>query len=137
MSPGSVMALARPIASCIMPTANRRAFVPQAIALFLDQDYPDKELVILDDGTDAIGDLVPAEPAIRYIRTAPGLSLGAKRNAACEAARGDVILHWDDDDWYAPGRIRRQVDALQAGGADIAGIRRAYFADFGARRARK
>jgi hypothetical protein len=35
-----------PPVSCIMPTANRRAFVPRAVVYFLRQDYPNKELVI-------------------------------------------------------------------------------------------
>jgi hypothetical protein len=43
-----------PLVSCIMPTANRRRFVPEAIRLFLAQDYLEKELVILDDGEDSV-----------------------------------------------------------------------------------
>lgn len=53
---------------CLMPTADRRRFVPQAIRYFLAQDYPEKELVIVNDGADALGDLVPANPCIRYFR---------------------------------------------------------------------
>jgi glycosyltransferase involved in cell wall biosynthesis len=118
-----------PLASCIMPTANRRRFVPGAIAQFLAQDYNGAELVILDDGDDPVADLIPSHPAIRYVRTPRHRSLGAKRNAACEAARGDVILHWDDDDWYAPHRIRIQVKALHESGAELCGIARAFFFD--------
>jgi glycosyltransferase involved in cell wall biosynthesis len=47
-----------PLASCIMPTYNRRHFVPNALRYFCRQDYPHKELIIVDDGTDAVGDLV-------------------------------------------------------------------------------
>jgi len=36
-----------PLVSCIMPTANRRAFVPHAIRYFLRQDYAQRELVVL------------------------------------------------------------------------------------------
>ena len=54
--------------TCIMPTADRRAFVPRAIELFLRQDYPRAELLILDDGADAIEDLVPVCDRIRYVR---------------------------------------------------------------------
>ena len=118
-----------PLASCIMPTANRRRFVPGAIARFLAQDWPARELIILDDGADAVADLVPEHPAIRYIRTQRHGSLGTKRNAACAAARGDIILHWDDDDWYAPHRVRAQVEALRDSGADVCGIDRALFLD--------
>ena len=126
---------ATPLASCIMPTADRRAFVPSAIAQFLAQDYPAKELIILDDGDDGVADLIPDHPQVRYVRTPRHRNLGAKRNAACEAARGEIILHWDDDDWYAPRRIRAQVEALAASGADVCGIDRALFVDPGARRA--
>ena len=118
-----------PLASCIMPTANRRRFVPGAVAQFLAQDCADTELIILDDGEDPVADLIPPHPAIRYLRTPRHATLGAKRNAACEAARGDIILHWDDDDWYAPNRIRLQVEALRDSGADVCGIDRALFVD--------
>jgi hypothetical protein len=118
-----------PLVSCIMPTANRRRFVPAAIGMFLAQDYPDKELVILDDGEDAVGDLVPPRPELRYLRSAARRSIGAKRNEACEAARGDIILHWDDDDWYAPDRVRYQVESLLAAKADLCGIDRVFFMD--------
>ncbi len=126
---------ATPLASCIMPTANRRAFVPSAIAQFLAQDYPSKELIILDDGDDPIADLIPDHPQVRYMRAPRHRNLGAKRNAACEAARGEIILHWDDDDWYAPHRVRAQVEALATSGADVCGIDRALFVDPGSRRA--
>jgi len=41
-----------PLISCIMPTYNRRPFLPLALRCFLDQDYPNKELIIVDDGED-------------------------------------------------------------------------------------
>jgi glycosyltransferase involved in cell wall biosynthesis len=123
------------LVSCIMPTANRRRFVPAAIGMFLAQDYPNKELVILDDGEHAVGDLVPHRPELRYIRTRRHRSLGAKRNEGCEAARGDIILHWDDDDWYAPWRLSYQVGELVVNGADLCGLGRVFFLDDSGRRA--
>jgi O-antigen biosynthesis protein len=117
------------LVSCVMPTANRRRFVPSAIAQFLAQTHPEKELVILDDGDDPIADLVPSHPSIRYLRTPRHRDLGAKRNAVCEAARSDIILHWDDDDWYAPDRIQLQIEALHASGADLCGLDSAFLVD--------
>jgi ADP-heptose:LPS heptosyltransferase/SAM-dependent methyltransferase len=124
-----------PLVSAIMPTANRRAFVPGAIGRFLAQDYDNAELIILDDGDDAVGDLAPADPRIRYIRAPRFKTLGGKRNAAVEAAGGEIILHWDDDDWYAPGRIRAQVEALLQTGADLCGLDRPLFIDTAGRAA--
>ena len=57
-----------PLVSCIMPTYNRRPFVPGAIAYFARQEYPNRELIVADDGTDAVGDLVPDDPRVRYLR---------------------------------------------------------------------
>jgi glycosyltransferase involved in cell wall biosynthesis len=118
-----------PFVSCIMPTANRRRFIPAAIQRFIACDYPNAELIVLDDGDDAVADLVPEHPALRYVRIARQRSLGAKRNAACELAGGEIILHWDDDDWYAPHRISAQVNALRASRASLCGIDRVLFYD--------
>ncbi len=117
------------LATCITPTCDRRAFIPRAIDAFLAQDIDDLELVILDDGADAERDCVPEHPRIRYLRHAGRLTVGAKRNALCREARGEFIVHWDDDDWYPPWRVRVQLEALRARGADACGSRTIYFHD--------
>ena len=123
------------LVSCITPTANRRRFLPASIACFLAQDHPARELLILDDGTDPVADLVPDDPRIRYVRIPPGLTLGAKRNRACELAAGEIIVHWDDDDWYPGDRITRQAAALVERDADVCGTSRVYYRDPDAHRA--
>ena len=67
-------------------TRNRRRFVGQAILYFIRQDYTDKELVIVDDGEDSVGDLAPADDRVRYVRLERRLSLGEKRNLAIEVS---------------------------------------------------
>jgi len=121
--------------SCIMPTRNRRPFVGQAIAQFLAQDYPERELIVVDDGDDAIADLLPLDSRIRLIRLERPATVGAKRNIACDAAAGDVIAHWDDDDWMAGRRLSCQAKALEEHSADICGLTRLYFYDDQAHRA--
>jgi len=118
-----------PLVSCIMPTFNRRAFIPDAIRCFLSQDYPNIELVVVDDGSDPIADLLPGDPRIVYVRTESRMTVGAKRNLACERARGEFIVHWDDDDWYPPSRVRVQVAALRERGGDVCGTSILYFLD--------
>lgn len=115
--------------SCIMPTANRRPFVSAAIELFLAQDYSNKELIIVDDGQDPVGDLIPCQGQIEYLALPQRYRLGTKRNIACNVASGDIIVHWDDDDWHAPWRLSRQVQQLESGGFDICGLDRAFFVD--------
>ncbi len=120
-------ALRAPLVSCIMPTRDRRELVPQAVRQFLRQDWPNAELIVIDDGNDKVADLIPADPRIRYIALDERRTVGAKRNLACEAARGEIILHWDDDDWMADWRIRYQVEHLLAARADLCGLPRLYF----------
>ncbi|MBF8296091.1 MAG: glycosyltransferase [Bacteroidetes bacterium] len=118
-----------PLVSCIMPTYNRRSFVAKAIEYFLRQDYPNKELVVVDDGTDSVEDLVPSSGMIRYVRLDSKKSVGAKRNIACEHSRGEIIAHWDDDDWHAPHRLTYQLESLRQRNADVCGIRDMLFYD--------
>jgi glycosyltransferase involved in cell wall biosynthesis len=119
--------LSQPLVSCVMPTADRRRFVPQAIRYFQAQDYPNRELVIVDDGKESVADLIPADPSIRYLRLTGKRSLGAKRNECVEAARGDLIMHWDDDDWMAAHRISYQLEALLREEAEVCGLERMLF----------
>jgi glycosyltransferase involved in cell wall biosynthesis len=126
-APGPVAA-SQPLVSCIMPTMDRRVFIPRAIEYFRRQDYPAKELVILDDGRDPVVDLVPAaDPAIVYQRLDHRVVLGAKRNLACQIARGTIIAHWDDDDWQARHRLSVQVSRMVEGGHDLCGSRALRF----------
>jgi glycosyltransferase involved in cell wall biosynthesis len=86
-----------PLVSCIMPTYNRRHFVARAIEYFLRQDYEPKELIVVDDGDHLMADLMPDHPRVRYIRLERRLTVGAKRNLACEHTTGEIIPHGDDE----------------------------------------
>jgi glycosyltransferase involved in cell wall biosynthesis len=116
-----------PLVSCICPTKNRPEYLSQAIDAFLQQDYPAKELLIVDDGV-SIQHLIPEGSPILLIRTVPA-TVGRKRNIACNMARGSLICHWDDDDIYFRHRISEQVLALEESGADITGYSDMLFVD--------
>lgn len=90
-----------------MPTFARHDRLPQAVALFLAQRQTDAELVIVsEDGLPAA--LTNCAANVRHVPCPAGLSLGAKRNLACDAARGHILVHWDDDDRQAVDRLGRQ-----------------------------
>jgi O-antigen biosynthesis protein len=121
--------MSNPLVSCLMPTANRRQYVPLAVAMFLAQDYGPRELIVLDDGRDPVADVIPRDPRIRYRYVCGGHSLGEKRNNSCRLARGEILVHWDDDDWSAPWRLSYQVGELQETAADVCGLDRLRFYD--------
>ena len=111
-----------PLISCLMPTFNRRKFVPQAIEYFRRQDYPRRELIILDDGDDPVADLIPDDENIHYLRLVGRQTVGAKRNRGAQEAAGALLANWDDDVWIAPWRLRYQAAALLQRQADLVGI---------------
>jgi glycosyltransferase involved in cell wall biosynthesis len=116
-----------PLVSCTMLTANRQKYVPLAIDNFIQQTYPNKELIIIDDGKNSVLGLIPNDERIKYFYELPTGTIGAKRNYACARSSGAIIMHWDDDDWYAPDWIDRQVEYLIESKADMCGIEHVHF----------
>jgi O-antigen biosynthesis protein len=85
--------------------------------------------MILADGQD-VKHLVPArDPRIRLIHLDGWPEIGAKRNYGCERAAGDVIAHFDDDDYSAPGRLADQVQRLLESGKAVTGFHSMRFTD--------
>jgi len=54
-------------------------------------------------------------------------SIGSKRNYACGKAQGEIIIHWDDDDYYGYDWINQSIEALERSGADICGLNEIMF----------
>lgn len=119
--------MSKPKVSCIMLTANRPNFVELSVGYFLNSDYRDAELVIIDDGKESVKHLLPDHHRIKYFYTEPLGSIGVKRNYACEKAEGKIIMHWDDDDYYPYDWMTRQVKALEESKADIVGLNQILF----------
>jgi glycosyltransferase involved in cell wall biosynthesis len=102
----------KPLVSCILATGRRRQFLKQAIKCFQRQTYENRELLIVDDGTESVVDLVPEDDRIRYLQLDARAPLGAKLNIGIEQARGQIIQKLDDDDYYAPEFLITTTNAL-------------------------
>lgn len=116
-----------PYVSCIMPTTDRPNFVNLAIYHFLNQDYRNVELIIIDDGKQSVNNILPNHHRLKYYYTTHFDSIGLKRNFGCQKAKGQIIMHWDDDDYYEHDWIRKQIDALEKSGADVCGLNKIMF----------
>lgn len=105
----------KPTVSLCTPTFNRRPFIPYMVQCFLHQTYPKDlvEWIIIDDGTDPIGDLVQNIPQVKYFYFNEKMILGKKRNLMHSKCSGDIIVYMDDDDYYPPERISHAVETLE------------------------
>ena len=115
-----------PMISCLMVTLDRLALAKHAIRSYAEQSYANRELVIVTDGdepyrralaryVDALG---IAGVRIIYPGTG-GLTLGCLRNISIDAARGEIICQWDDDDYSHPERLEVQFAHMIAHRAGI------------------
>jgi glycosyltransferase involved in cell wall biosynthesis len=103
-----------PFVSIATVTFNRRPFIPYLIKCIEHQTYPiDKiEWVIIDDGTDKIENLVIHLPYVKYFQFHNKIKLSKKRNILNEKCTGDIIVYFDDDDYYPPERVNHAVETL-------------------------
>jgi hypothetical protein len=70
-------------------------------------------MLIVADGDD-VRDLAEGHERVRLIHLAESRQIGAKRNFGCGRAAGEIICHFDDDDWSEPERVEAQVAVLEA-----------------------
>lgn len=110
--------------SVLMLTYNREALVGRAIESILAQTYRDFEFIIVDNGsTDRSGAVAEEYAArdgrIRVIHRERG-NIGAGRNTALDAARGEYLAFIDDDDWAEPDFLEFLLRLLEENQADVA-----------------
>jgi glycosyltransferase involved in cell wall biosynthesis len=99
--------------SVVIPTYNHARFLAQAIESALNQTYPVREVIVVDDGST---DNTPAVAAafgdrIRYIRQ-ENSGPSRARNRGIREARYPWIALLDSDDWWLPEKIRLEREAL-------------------------
>lgn len=89
-----------------VPTHNRPKLLREALASIAAQNHPEWEVVVVDDGS---APPVP-ESTLRellgerfiLVRHDQAQGIAAAKNAGVAAARGEVVLHLDDDDLLTP-----------------------------------
>ena len=106
-----------PSVTAVIATRNRPEMVREAIESVWTQPYPGRvEVVVVFDQSDPDHALVRADSdrAVRVVANAHGPGLAGARNTGIEAADTDFVAFCDDDDYWLPGRLARQVEALEA-----------------------
>jgi len=109
-----------PEVTVVIPTHNRSRLLSDALRSALGQENVAVEVIVVDDASsDGTPSLLAAldDPRASGIRFAEHRGLSAARNAGIAAARGRWVAFLDDDDLWAPHKLRRQLDAAGATGA--------------------
>lgn len=103
--------------SILIPVYNCRAWVANAVASALAQTWPDKEVIVLDDGsTDgSMEALAPFRGQVRIERVANG-GQNASRNRLTALSRGEWLVFLDADDELAADSVEQKM--RYAGAAD-------------------
>jgi chlorobactene glucosyltransferase len=117
-----------PPVSVLVPARNEAANIEACISSLLAQDYPDFEVIVLDDhSTDdtprILEKLVRNGSRLRVLNGAPLPEGWLGKHWAChqlyQASTGDLLLFTDADTRHAPGMLRASVSALLAERADL------------------
>jgi len=96
--------------SCLTATYGRYKVLSEAVTCFVEQDYQDKELIILNTHPVSI---VCNLPQVTVLNDSKYLTLGDCRNYLLSLAKGDLVRTWDDDDLYLPWAISQGVENIK------------------------
>ena len=119
------MTAASPRVSVVMPVYNvaanptLRAYLATAVQSVLHQDFPDWELVAVNDGsTEGTGDLLEAyartDRRIRVLHLEKNGGISSAINQGVAFAAGPLLARMDADDISVPYRLNTQVAFLDA-----------------------
>jgi len=98
--------------SIIIPTYNRAAWLPKAIA---SAKATGAEVIVVDNGsTDETPEVCRTTEGIRHIRLDPNVRQARARNAGIRESTGEFLLFLDDDDQLLPGVLDDQVRLLES-----------------------
>nr|WP_067297803.1 glycosyltransferase family 2 protein [Marinobacterium profundum] len=103
-----------PLVSIIIPVYNGEKYIGECIQSVINQSYPNKEIIVTDDGsTDHSRQVVESfgDQVIYHYQDNAGSAVA--RNTGIANARGRYIAFNDGDDLWAPERLMQQVRFLE------------------------
>lgn len=105
----------RPLVTAIITTHNRNDLVGRAIESVLNQTYKNLECIVVDDASDISAECVCKQYPVHFIYIPKEESTGGNhaRNVGIMHAKGKYIAFLDDDDYWLPTKIERQVALIE------------------------
>lgn len=109
--------------SIIIPVYNASEYLERCVESVINQNYSDKEIILVDDGsTDDSGSLCD-----KYAEHYPDIHVIHKKNgglmsawmAGVEASRGSYLCFVDSDDWIEHNMLQEMAKYLTGSNAEI------------------
>eukprot|EP00298_Acanthocystis_sp_HF-20_P001174 c11570_g1_i1.p1 GENE.c11570_g1_i1~~c11570_g1_i1.p1 ORF type:complete len:351 (+),score=103.33 c11570_g1_i1:23-1054(+) len=118
-----------PLVSVITPTQHTRQIFHNRLFLCFDsQTYPNKELIVLESGPKTEKSSFFSslkDNRVKYLFET--VSTGEKRNKLVKASNGEIIAHFDDDDYYSPEYLMTMVIDLIENKAELTKLSGFFF----------
>ena len=107
--------------SVIIPTYKRSNMLPRAITSVLNQTYPNIQVVVVDDNnpdtefrknTEALMAQYASDERIKYVKHRKNANGSVARNTGIKSSDGEIVAFLDDDDFFYPEKIQKQIEYL-------------------------
>jgi len=96
----------------VVVVKNGERYLDGALKSVFAQDFPPAEVVVVDgNSADRTASIARGYPLTEYLRQMSG-RLAEARNMGLDALKSEWVSFLDHDDWWAPGKLRRQVEEL-------------------------
>jgi len=109
--------MSEPLVTVVVPAYRHAAYVEACLRSIVEQEYPAKQVVVVDDGSDdgtaEIVERVGRELGLEW-RRAPHRGLMPTLQELISLAHGKYYVSMGSDDIMVPGRLRCQVDFLES-----------------------
>lgn len=108
----------KPSVSVVIPAYKQRDFISRALDSVVEQTYDGPiDIVVVDDGSpDDVADVAEAHPSEPTVIRQENTGVAGARNRGVRESSGEYVAFLDADDWWAPEKIEKQMDALLACG---------------------
>ena len=103
-----------PLVSVLVITYNGSDIIRGCLDTLQAGDYPNMELMVIDNGsTDGVADIVRKDyPRVRLVQIAPNRGYPGGMNEGFKAARGEILIPFNDDTESTPNLITEMVRPL-------------------------
>ena len=113
-----------PLVTYIIPTRNRPQELSRCLASVQQQDYADKQIIVINNASSEESDAIVRQhaPTAEYLTLSENIGAPAARNRGISMADGEILIFLDDDaEFVDPQATRRAVHYFYKR-SDLAGV---------------